>query len=174
MDLFQRPPFRFDVIVVIGNIRRIHIAPIADAVGHGLPFARIFPDGLLALFDERLDAVIFNVLFVVEPESLFHFQLDGQAVGIPARLAQDVATLHGLVTGDDVLDDAGEDVPDVRLAVRRRGTVIKGKLLAPFALFHTLFKDAVFVPELHRFLFPSRKIHGRIHFFVHIAPPLIF
>ena len=174
-DLFQRPPDRFDIVVVIGDVRVLHIRPVADPFGHLFPLALVLPHALLALLDEGLDAVLFDILLAVHAQRLFHFQLDGQAVRIPARLAQDVAALHGLVAGDDVLHDAGEDMPDVRLAVGRRGAVVKGKFLSALALFDALFKDALLFPELDDFFLSADEIHRRVYFFIHrIAPAVRF
>lgn len=50
---------------------------------------QVLPDGLLAFLDERLDAVLFNLRLAVQTQRLFDFQLNGQAVGIPACFAQD-------------------------------------------------------------------------------------
>ena len=94
-DLFERPPHRLDILVVVGDVRVVHIRPIADALRHFFPFALVFPNAFLALFDERLDAVLFDVLLAVHAEELFHLQLDGQAVRIPARLSEDVLALRG-------------------------------------------------------------------------------
>ena len=66
----------------------LHVRPIADSVAHLLPFGLVLPDGLLALLDKRLDAVIFDLRLAVDAQRLFNFQLNRQAMGIPAGLAQ--------------------------------------------------------------------------------------
>ena len=167
-DLFERPPHGLDVLVVVGDVRVLHVRPVADAFGHALPFALVLPHALLALLDKGLDAVLFNILLAVHAEQFFDLQLDGQAVRIPARLAQDVAALHRLVARDDVLHHAREDMPDVRLAVRRRGTVVEGKFFAPFALLHALFEHAVFVPEVDDFLFAFDEVEGSVYLFIRL------
>ena len=173
-DLFERPPDGFDVFIVVGDIRVFHICPIADAFGHLFPFALILPDAFLAFFDKRLDAVFFDVLLAVHAEGFFHFQLDGKAVRIPPRLAEDVLALHRLIAGDDVLHDAREDMPDVRLSVRRRGAVVEGELLSPFALFDAVFKDVIFLPKFDDFLFAVDKMHRRVYLFIHRLSPETF
>ena len=106
VNFFQRPPFRFDIVVVIGDVRVVHIAPIAHAVGHVFPLRRVLPDGLFTFVDKRLDAVSLDFHFVVEAELLFHFQLHGQAVRVPARFSQNVFSLHRLITRHDIFHDA--------------------------------------------------------------------
>ena len=103
VDRLERPPDGLDIVVVIGDVGVLHVRPVADGVAHGLPLALIFPNGFLAFFNERKDAVFLDLLLAVEAEALFDLQLDGQAVGIPARLAQHVIALHRAVAGDDVL-----------------------------------------------------------------------
>ena len=166
-NFFERPPDRLDILVVVGDVRVLHVRPVADALGHFLPFALVFPDAFLALFDERLDAVLFDVLLAVHAEELFHLQLDGQAVRIPTRLSEDVFALHRLIAGDDVLHHAREDMPDMRLAVRRRGAVVEGELLPSLVFFDAVFKDAVLVPEIDDFLLAADEIHRGIDLGIH-------
>lgn len=111
--------------------------------------------------------VLFDVLLAVHAEELFHLQLDGQTVRIPARLSEDVLALHRLIAGDDVLHHAREDMPDVRFAVRRRGAVVEGELLPSLALFDAVFKDAVLVPEIDDFLLAADEIHRGIDLGIH-------
>ena len=166
VDLFQRPPLRFDIVVVISDVGIVHIAPIAHAVRHLLPFVRILPDGFFAFADERFDAVCLDLRLMVESELLFHFQLDGKPVRIPARFSQNVHPLHRLIAGDDVLHHAGENVPDMRFAVGRGRTVVKGKLLLAFVLLHAVFKDVILVPILHHSLLPVYEVQGSVYFFI--------
>ena len=64
------------------------------------------------------DAVGLDVLLARQPEFLFHGDLDGQPVAVPAGLAEDVEPLHGLEPGEDVLEDPGLDVVHAGHAVR--------------------------------------------------------
>ena len=162
-DLFQRPPDRLDVLVVVGDVRVFHVRPVAHAFGHFFPFALVFPDAFLAFFDKRLDAVFFDVLLAVHAEHLFHFQLDGQTVRVPARFAQDVLALHRLIAGNDVLHHAGENVADVRLAVCRGRAVVERKLLSALSLLHAVLKHVLLFPERDHFLFALDKVHRRVY-----------
>jgi len=58
-------------------------------------------------------------------------------------------------------------MPDVRLAVCRGGTVVKGKFFGVFVFFDALFKDFVFLPEFDYFLFAFDEIKLSVNFFIH-------
>ena len=161
---FQGLPDRLDIIVLIGDVRVLHVRPVTHALGHTFPFALVLPHAFLALLDEGLDAVLFDILLAVHAEQFFHFQLDGKPVRIPARLAQDVLALHGLIAGDDILHHAGEDMPDVRLSVRRGRAVVKGKLLVPLVALHALPEHVVLLPEGDDLLLAPDEVHRRVHF----------
>ena len=87
VDFFECPPLRFDVVVMIGHVRIVHVAPISYAIGHPFPFAGILPDGFFTFFYKRFYAVRLDFRLVVETELLFHFQFHGKPVRIPARLS---------------------------------------------------------------------------------------
>ena len=169
--LLERPPDGFDVVVVVGDIGVVHVRPEADAVGHLFPLALVLPDGFFALLDERLDAVLFNLLLAVQAQQLFHFQLHRQAVGVPTGLAQNVLALHGLIAGNEVFDGAGFDVADVGLAVGRGRAVEEGKFLAALAVFDGFFKDAVVLPERFDLGLALDEIEIRGNLFKHATTP---
>ena len=167
-DLFQRPPFTLDVVILICDIGMIHICPETDGGGEILPHPLIFPDALLALVDKGRDTVSLDVLLALKAKELLHFQLHRQAVRVPARLAGDSFALHGVVAGNHILDDPGEDVPDMRFSVGRRGTVIEHVDRAVLAVLDTLFEDPVIFPELLDLLFLLDEIPVGVYLFVHI------
>ena len=166
-DLLQAPPHGFDVVIVIGDIGMLHIHPEAHALGHVLPQMQVLPYAFLAFLDEGLDAVLLDLGLAVQAQLLFHFQLHRQAVGIPARDAQHVFALHGLIAGDQILDGAGQHVADVGLAVGGRRAVKEGEVLPPIPQMEALFLDAVLLPEGQHFLFAGGEVHVSRHFFVH-------
>ena len=102
VHFFQRPPLRFDIIVVIRNVRIIHIAPVPHAIGHLFPFRGILPYGFFTFADERLDPVRLDLRFMIEAQFLFHFQFHGKPVRIPARFTKNVIALHRAVSRNDV------------------------------------------------------------------------
>ena len=92
-------------------------------------------------------------------------------MGVPAGLAQDVPSLHGLVAGDEVLDGAGLDMADVGLAVGRGRAVEEGKFLAALAVLDGLCKDVVLLPEMDGLDLALDKIEIRGDFFKHATTP---
>src|SRR5690606_40995547 len=98
------------------------------------------PQSLIAaaLVDLR-DAVRLDLGLAGEAELLLHRDLDREAVAVPAGLARHVVAPHGLVAGEDVLEDARLDVVDPGHAVRRGRALIEDprgavRVLLPRAL----------------------------------------
>ena len=67
--------------------------------------------------------------------------------------------LHGMKARNQVLDGAGFDVADVRLAVGGRRAVEEGKRVRVLAQLHALFKYLLFLPEFQHFLFARQEVH---------------
>ena len=147
----------------------LHIRPIADPVGHFLPLVLILPDAFLALFNEGFDAVGFDLGLAVQTQLLFHFQLHGQAMGVPAGLAQHVLALHGLEPGNQILDGAGLDMADMGTAVGGRRAVKERKAFRAVPAVEALFNDALFLPQAERFFFALHKLHVRWNLAIHVG-----
>ena len=160
-DLLERPPHGFNIAVVVGDVGVVHIGPEAHALAHALPFALVFPHALFALGDERLHAVLLNLLLAIQAEQLFHFQLHGKAVRIPTGLAQHFLAFHGLVAGDQVLHRAGQDVADMRLTVGRGRPIVKRKHIRSFALVDGAAENVALLPQLDHRLLAGQKIEIR-------------
>ena len=157
-DLLQCPPLGLDKLVVIGNIGVIHVSPETDGTGEILPHALIFPHTLFAAVDKGFQTVFLDLLFTVQTQQFFHFQLYGQAVGIPTGLTGHVIALHGAIAGNHVLDGAGLHMANVGLTVGRGRTVIKSVIGAIPAHLHALFKNVFLAPEFLHLLFPFHKV----------------
>ena len=142
------PPDRLDVVVVVSNVRGVHIHPIAYAFAHLLPERLVFPHALFALFNERLDTVFFYFLFAVYAEKFFNFQLHGQTVRIPSRFAQNGISLHYFIARNNILHNARQNVSDVRLTVCRGRTVVKSKYLVGAVFRLGFFENFIFSPKL--------------------------
>ena len=172
-DLLQSPPLGLDEGVVIGHIGVVHIGPEADGAGEILPHALVFPDALLALLNEGLQTILLNLLLAIQAQQFLHFQLNGQAVSIPAGLAGHLIALHGPVAGDHILDNAGLHMADVGLAVGRGGAVIEHVGRPFLAGIDALLKDVAFLPELEHVLLAVNEIEIRVYFLVHLKsrPP---
>ena len=166
-DGLQRPPDGLDVVVVVGDVGMLHVRPVADAVAHLLPLGLVLPDGLLALLDEGLDAVAFDLGLAVDAQGLFDLQLHGQAVGVPAGLARDLEALHGLIARDQILDGARLHMADVGAAVGRGRAVEEREHRRALALGRGLFHDAVRAPELQDLLLALDEVQRRGYLVVH-------
>ena len=171
INLLQRPPLRFDIVVVIGDIRIVHIRPEAHDIREFPPHALVLPHGFLAFFDKRLNAVLFNLFLSVEAKLLLHLDLHRQAVRIPSGLSRNILAFHGMVAGNGILDDTSQHMPDMRFTVCRRRSVIEHIHRRAFPLLYALLKNAVFLPELYGFLFPIHKVHVCVYFFIHTLAP---
>ena len=121
LQLGQRPPDAFDVGAAVGHIGVFEVHPVADAVGHLLPVADVAEDARLALLDETADAELLDPGAAADPELLFDLHLDRQPVGVPAGDPLHPTPAHGPVAREDVLEDAGQDMPVVGPPVRGRG-----------------------------------------------------
>ena len=159
VDLLEAPPLGFDVVILVGDIRVLHIRPITDALAHLLPLGLVFPDGLLALLDERLDAVFLDLRLAVQAEHLLDLQLHRQAVGIPAGLAQHVVALHRAIARDDILDRARLHMADVRLAVGGRRAVEERKGGRALAQLHRFLKNVFVAPEFDDLFLALSEVH---------------
>ena len=146
--LLQSPPFGLDVVVVICNIRIVHVSPEAYTVTHVLPLVLICPDGFLTLLDEGLYAVAFDLGLAVDTQSLLDFKLYRKSVCIPASLEDDGLALHSVISRDNVLNDSGLNMSDMRLAVSCRRPVIKSKSRSTVCLgSNALLVNVVVLPE---------------------------
>ena len=124
-ELLEQPPQRLDVLVVVGDVGIVHIDPVAHLARELLPHARELHHRLAAGAVVLLDRDRLADILLRDAELLLHAQLHGQPVGVPTRLAVHQVALLGLVAAEDVLDRAGHDVMDARLAVGRRGTLVE-------------------------------------------------
>ena len=123
--LLQDPPQRLDVVVGEGDVRGRQIDPVAEPLGHLLPFLDVLEHALPAFLDEGRDAVLLDRLLAGEAELLLDFELDRQAVGVPAALARDIEPAHGLVAREDVLERARQHMMDAGPAVGRRRPLVE-------------------------------------------------
>ena len=144
----------------------LHVSPEANNIGELLPHSLILPYRLTALLNERLNAVLLNLLLAVKSQSLLYLKLNRQAVGIPSSLSQNLLALHGLITRQHILDYTCKNVSDMGLAVCCRGAVIKGKGVTAFSLINSLIGNVFFFPEIQNLMLSVNKIELRVDFFV--------
>ena len=169
-DLLQRPPLGLDEVVLICDVGMLHIRPEADDIGELLPHTLVLPDGLTAFLDERLDAVLLDLLLAVDADRLLDLQLDGQSMRVPARLAEHLAPLHRLIARQHILDDTRQNVPDMRAAVRRRRAVVKRERIAALTLVNGTLCNMILAPKIRNGFLARGKIQICIYFFVQRNP----
>ena len=167
VDGLEGPPLGLDVVIMVGDVGVLHVDPVTHLVGHFLPVVQVLPDRLLALADEGLDAILFDLRLAVQAEDLLDLQLNGQTMGIPAGLTQDVLSLHGVEAGEEILDDAGLDVADVGLAVGRGRAIVEGEGLAVLAVTKGTADHVVLLPQRGDLFLTRGEIHVGCYFLVH-------
>jgi hypothetical protein len=84
----------------------LEVQPEADALGQRVPLLQEREHRLAAALVELGDAVVLDVLLGADAQLFLDLDLDRQAVAVPAALALDRVPAHGLVAGEDVLEDA--------------------------------------------------------------------
>ena len=147
-ELLEDPPARLDVVVVVRDVRVLHVRPEGDPLRQLLEVAHVAIHALAALLVEPGDAVRLDLGLRVQPQLLLHLDLDRQAVRVPARLAGHAVAPHRLVAREQVLDDARHDVVHAGTPVRRRRPLVEHEqvLLGPFL--DAAPEDVVLAPEL--------------------------
>ena len=131
--------------------------PETEPFGQPLPLFHVAPDTLLALVNERFDAVRFDLLFGMDSQFLADFNLHGQTVRIPARFPLAQVAAHRAVAGKDVLDRPREAMARMRHAIGRRRTLEKDEPRRPLAPFERLFVNPSRLPKPEDFLFERRE-----------------
>ncbi len=112
-----------------------------------LPLVGVLQDGLLGGGVEHVDAHGVDLVLLGDAELAHRLELGGQAVGVPAEAAVHLLAAHGLVAREDVLRVPGQQVAVVRQAVRERGAVVEGPLVAALALVDGRLERVVALPE---------------------------
>src|SRR4030095_11060516 len=105
------------------------------------------------------DAEGLDLLLAGEAEALLDLDLDGQAVGVPSRLAGHMVAAHGAEAREEILDHARDHVADVRHVVRRRRSLEEDEVPPRGRLRQGFLEDAPALPLLeHLLLEPGEGI----------------
>ena len=158
----ESPPDALHIRLVVRHVGVGQVHPEADPAGHALPFLGVAEHRIHAAPDEAFDAMLLDGFLPVDPEFLLDLDLDGQPVGIPARLARHVMPGHRAVTQENVLEDPSQDMAVVREPVRGRRALVEDERLRSFPQFQALFEDAVLVPEPHDLALGLGKVDDRL------------
>ena len=145
-DVLERPPDRLDVVGVHRPVRLGQVDPVAHPLGQVGEGVHVPEHRLAAARVELGDAVGLDVLLAGDAQLALDGHLDRQAVAVPAGLARYVEALHGLETGEDVLEDAGLDVVHAGHAVGGRRPLVEGPGQAALGLLQRLREDVGIMP----------------------------
>ena len=117
VKLRQEPPKRFDVRVLVGDVRVFHVHPVTHLVAEVGPLFREHHHVFAAAGVVVLDRDGASDVFLRDAQFLFHSEFHGQTVRVPARLTVHLEALHRFVTAEHVLDGACHDVVDAGMPV---------------------------------------------------------
>jgi hypothetical protein len=160
-DLLERPPDRLDVGVVEREVGVAGVDPEADPLGQLVPLVDVAEHRLAALRVELGDPVALDVVLALDAELLLDLELDREPVAVPAGLAGNEVPLHGLVAGEDVLEDARQDVVRARPPVGGRRTLVEDEAGRPLAAADRLVEDVALAPALeHALLERGERLRG--------------
>ena len=157
----EDPPAGLDVFGRVGAVGVGHVDPERHPFGHVLPLLDVLHHRLAAVSVELGDAVLLDRGLAVEAEHLLDFDLDGQAVSVPAALARDSLAAHGLVAGEEVLEHAREHVVDAGRAVGGRRAFVEGVDVVFGTFLDRAAEDVALAPELADALLELEMGHQR-------------
>ena len=134
--------------LVIGGHRQVRVLPVAEDAETPELLALDF-DPFLGVSAALLADVCLAHLALLVAEFLVDFQLDRQAVAIPARHVRCVEALHAFALDDNVLEDLVQRVPDMNIAVRIGRAIVQGEVRFPGGRLADLAVKFELGPVLH-------------------------
>ena len=158
MKLLQQPPQGFDVTIVIGDIRVLHIHPITHFVGKVFPLFGELHHVLAACGIIFGNGDSLTDIFFGNAERFFHTQFHRKPVCVPPGLTLHLETFHGFVAAENILNGASHYMVNTRHTVGRGRSFEKHERRTTFTFCHTLGENLVFVPFLQHFLIYFRKV----------------
>ena len=165
------PPDGFHVIAVHGFVVPLKVHPAAQAGDDLLPFPDVAQHRGPAGFVELRDSEALDVRLGVEAQLPFDEVFHRQAVAVPAKTALHLFALHGLVAGDDVLDDAGHKMAEMGHPRGKGGAVVEDVFFGRLRTFppgYGLPENIVFLPEGQNVLFQPGEIYLWINRLIHL------
>ena len=158
VNLTEQVPQRLDVAVVVGDVRVVHVHPVADAVGQRGPLLRVLHHlgaaRRVVFFHRDLGADV----GLRDAELLLDAQLDRQAVRVPAGLALHAEARLGLVAAHGILDGTGHHVVDAGHAVRGRRALKEDELGRSLALLQHVTERILFFPLIPDFVARGHEV----------------
>ena len=162
IQLFEQPPQRFDILVVVGDIGVLHIHPVTHEVAQVGPFLGVHHHVAAAACIVFFNANAVADVFLCDAQFLFNAQLNGQSVGVPSCLAIHLESLHRLVTAEYVLDGTRHHVVNTRVSVGRRRTFKEYERGAALAFCHTAVEQVLLVPHLEHLFIGGEEVQTAV------------
>ena len=176
VELLECPQDRFGVGHIQGLVVVIEIHPTCLTSNVLFPFLGVAKHGGAAGRVEGLDtdsAGTRDLGDVFDSQLTLCFKFCGKTVGIPAETALNVMSEHGLVTTDNVLDVAGQQVTVVREAVCKRRAVVEHEFvltaLAGGTASNGFTEGVISGPESQGLSFHLREGRAWIHLLIAMA-----
>ena len=117
MEFAKEVPNRFNVFVVVSDIRIVKIEPVSHLHGQLIPEVLVFHHLTSAFFIIIFYGNLFTDIFLGNTKLFLHADLYREAMGVPSCLTAHIEPLHCLVTAKDILDGPGHHMMDARFAV---------------------------------------------------------
>jgi len=109
-QLFEDPPHGLHELGVHRLVVVLEVDPTPDPLGQRLPGLGVGLDPDPASLVEAIDPVIADLTWPGDAELLLDLHLDREPVRVPPESALDPVSPHRPITGDHVLDHAGQQV----------------------------------------------------------------
>jgi hypothetical protein len=148
VKLFEKIPYRLNILVIESDVRIIKVNPVAHFDGKVIPEILVFHDLLLAELVIFFNRDLLAYIFLSYPKSLFYTDLDGQSMSIPSRFAFNEVSFLSLITAENIFDGTCCDMMDARLSVSRRRAFVENELRVPFSQRNALLESTMFFPVI--------------------------
>src|SRR5437867_1242108 len=106
-------------------------------------------------------------MFAVESKLLLDFDLNGQAMRVPAAAPGDMITTHDLIAREHVLERARQHMVHAGLSICGRRSLIKNILGRTLTLLNGLLEDLGLLPKLQYTFFHRSDVEFRRYRFEH-------
>ena len=167
VDILQKIPEGLDIAVVVGDVRIVHVDPVADALGKVAPLGGVLHNLLATGFVVLLYAYLGSYIFLGDAELFLNAKLDRQAVGVPAGTAAHLEAALRLIAADGVFDAAGHDVVDTGHAVGAGRAFEEDKLGSTLPEFERPLERLVLLPPFQHLGRSRHKVQTLIFFKCH-------
>ncbi len=158
IKLFEQPPYRLNISVVVGDIWIVQINPISHLMGKISPLSRIFHNlpatgGIIFIY-RYFSADI----FLCDSKCFFNTKFHRKSMSIPSGFTLHMEAFHCLIAANYVFNSTRHDVMDAGHTIGGRGTLKKHECRTTLALFHTRFEERIGIPELQHLFVDVGKI----------------